>query len=204
MPATIETPPFYFIGNNLSLDFINTEVMASGQRKDLLGHFADFVQWCQAAALLEPPQAARLLADWPGRTAEQALAEIRAFRHTLRQMVEGIIQGEGVQPATVTAINQRLRDQSGFAELRQTPAGFERVFHTVYAEPGRLLTPIAEAAVALLCYSDLGYLKQCESPSCILYFYDTTKNHSRRWCSMAACGNRAKAAAYYQRHSGKE
>lgn len=30
--------------------------------------------------------------------------------------------------------------------------------------------------------------------ACILFFYDTTKNYSRRWCSMSACGNRMKVA----------
>ena len=32
-------------------------------------------------------------------------------------------------------------------------------------------------------------------------FYDTSKNRSAHWCSMAVCGNRAKARAYRQRHS---
>jgi len=42
-------------------------------------------------------------------------------------------------------------------------------------------------------------VKACQNPQCVLLFYDTTKNHARRWCSMAACGNRAKVAAHYQR-----
>ncbi|HNJ42487.1 MAG TPA: CGNR zinc finger domain-containing protein [Acidobacteriota bacterium] len=33
----------------------------------------------------------------------------------------------------------------------------------------------------------------------MIYFYDTTKNHTWRWCSMSLCGNRAKAAAHYRR-----
>jgi predicted RNA-binding Zn ribbon-like protein len=36
-----------------------------------------------------------------------------------------------------------------------------------------------------------------------LYFYDTTKNHTRRWCSMTGCGNRAKAAAFYERKKSR-
>jgi predicted RNA-binding Zn ribbon-like protein len=62
-----------------------------------------------------------------------------------------------------------------------------------------LLVPIAEAAADLLCAGNFEYLRKCENPACVLLFYDTTKNHRRRWCSMAACGNRAKVAQFYQR-----
>ncbi len=36
-----------------------------------------------------------------------------------------------------------------------------------------------------------------ESESCGWLFLDTTKNRSRRWCSMAYCGNRVKALRFY-------
>ena len=51
----------------------------------------------------------------------------------------------------------------------------------------------------VLCYADLALVKKCENPVCVLFFYDTSKNHSRRWCSMSVCGNRMKVAAHYQR-----
>jgi predicted RNA-binding Zn ribbon-like protein len=63
----------------------------------------------------------------------------------------------------------------------------------------QLIVPIAEAAADLLCHGDLSLVKKCGNPRCILFFYDTTKNHARRWCSMAGCGNRMKAAAHYRR-----
>ncbi|WP_280271213.1 CGNR zinc finger domain-containing protein [Nocardia wallacei] len=46
-----------------------------------------------------------------------------------------------------------------------------------------------------------GRIKQCAHPQCVLFFYDTSKNGTRRWHSMAACGNRAKAARHYARKS---
>ena len=63
----------------------------------------------------------------------------------------------------------------------------------------QFLVLIAVAAADLLCHGDLSLVKKCDNPRCILYFYDTTKNHARRWCSMAGCGNRMKAAAHYRR-----
>ena len=43
-----------------------------------------------------------------------------------------------------------------------------------------------------------------EGENCVRYFYDTTKNRRRRWCSMDGCGSRAKAAAYYRRRKAGE
>ena len=44
-------------------------------------------------------------------------------------------------------------------------------------------------------------LKACRDETCVWAFYDTSKNRSAHWCSMAVCGNRAKARKYRQRHS---
>jgi len=40
---------------------------------------------------------------------------------------------------------------------------------------------------------------RCQNPACVLWFFDTTRNGTRRWCSMAVCGNRAKARRHYDR-----
>ncbi|HET9574897.1 MAG TPA: CGNR zinc finger domain-containing protein, partial [Nitrospira sp.] len=71
-------------------------------------------------------------------------------------------------------------------------------------ESSRLLTPLTEAASDLLCYGNLSLVKKCRSNACILYFYDTTKNHTRNWCSMQLCGNRMKVAAHYRKKRKNE
>src|SRR5437867_3930953 len=80
-----------------------------------------------------------------------------------------------------------------------TRNGFERRRLFQPREPIHLLVPVAESASDLLCHGDLALILKCENPRCILYFYDTTKNHARRWCSMTVCGNRMKVAAHYRR-----
>jgi predicted RNA-binding Zn ribbon-like protein len=42
-------------------------------------------------------------------------------------------------------------------------------------------------------------IRRCQHPACVLWFYDTTRNSTRRWCSMTTCGNRAKAQRHYDR-----
>ena len=68
--------------------------------------------------------------------------------------------------------------------------------------PGELLQPIAEAAADLICHQDFRLIRSCEGSACTLVFLDRTKAHARRWCSMAVCGNRAKAAAHRARRDG--
>jgi predicted RNA-binding Zn ribbon-like protein len=96
-------------------------------------------------------------------------------------------------------INELLRKRDGNLEIRRTSSGYQMEFRAKYTEPEHLLGPIAESAARLLSDGDLSLVKKCQNPDCVLYFYDTTKNHGRRWCSMTACGNRAKVAAHYER-----
>ncbi|HWT81116.1 MAG TPA: CGNR zinc finger domain-containing protein, partial [Candidatus Methylomirabilis sp.] len=63
--------------------------------------------------------------------------------------------------------------------------------------PEDLFAPIVDAAAEMLVNLHPGRLRRCES--CILHFYDTSKNGTRRWCSMQICGNRSKVAAYAKR-----
>ncbi|HEY8645240.1 MAG TPA: CGNR zinc finger domain-containing protein [Gaiellaceae bacterium] len=44
-------------------------------------------------------------------------------------------------------------------------------------------------------------VKACRADDCRWAFLDTAKNRSRAWCSMQSCGNRAKVAAYRERHT---
>ena len=42
-------------------------------------------------------------------------------------------------------------------------------------------------------------LKICPADDCQWAFYDTSRNRSRRWCSMDVCGNRSKVRAFRDR-----
>ncbi|HET9949267.1 MAG TPA: CGNR zinc finger domain-containing protein, partial [Longimicrobiales bacterium] len=61
------------------------------------------------------------------------------------------------------------------------------------------LAPLARAAVELLGEAPPERLKRCDAPDCRLWFVDESKGGRRRWCSMARCGNRAKAARHRRR-----
>lgn len=203
MKLQLETSKFYLVGNNLSIDFVNTRIRVSGAPKDLLESFEALVAWAVRTELLDLPQAKALLRDWSGRPkATQVFKRALQFRDVLREMMTDLTQGAAIRPSALEAINLIMKEENGYAEVVRAGSGFEKRYHTNFSEPGRLLAPIAEAAADLLCYGNPAYLRKCETSECHIFFYDVTKNHGRRWCSMAICGNRAKAAAFYRRRCG--
>lgn len=189
---------FVFIGNHACLDFINTEIVQNGRPVDLLTGFEDLVAWLVQAGSLDERTGS--VVRWSGSEGERIVETARAFRSTLREMAREIVRDQHVPPAAVEAINELLRQRPGYAQVYpRQEGGFQKRFEGEIKEAIHLLMPVAEAACDLLCGSDFSLIKRCENPECVLYFYDTTKNHARRWCSMSGCGNRMKATAYYRR-----
>jgi predicted RNA-binding Zn ribbon-like protein len=191
---------FLFVGNRACLDFVNTRVVEGGRPVDLLGGFPDLARWLVEAGLLDAEGARRALEGWRGTPeSDRAFREALSFRAALRETCERIVRGERVEQAIVDRINRLLVLRAGYDQLVRTVDGFERRFRQEVNEGMGLLTPVADSAADLLSRDDLSLVKKCENPECVLFFYDSTKNHARRWCSMAACGNRSKVAAHNRR-----
>lgn len=189
-----------FVGNQPSLDFINTEIMENDRRVDRLETPADLLAWLSEAGMLDANGMEQAAREWGDPAVGAKLLEQgRALRTVLREMAESLIEGRGAPVGALTAINSLLRMRQGYEEVVAEEGRFYKQFHFRSTQPEHLLIPIAEEASDLLCNADLSLVKRCENPACILYFYDTTKNHARRWCSMSACGNRHKQAAHYRR-----
>ena len=195
------TGDFPFVGERLCLDFVNTELIRDGARVDLLGGFDDLLAWSAAARIAGAGQVREMASPWSGRPdAARTFERALRFRKTLRAMAARLASGAGSVPrAALDAINDVLRERVGDLAVVRTKDGYDTRFLARWSGPEQVLVPIAESAAGLLSNGDLALVRKCENPACILYFYDTTKNHGRRWCSMRACGNRAKVAAHYRR-----
>jgi predicted RNA-binding Zn ribbon-like protein len=199
--STHAPAPFVFVGNHRALDFVNTEVAAGGVARDLLASFADLTSWLEQAGALDRASARAARAQWEGkRASDTVLEEARTLRAALRRLADATAQGRPVPRATLERVNELLA--RGAAVERVVP-GAEGAFVTRRSlrlrQPVDLLVPVAEAAADFLCHADLGRVRRCAHPECVLYFLDGTKNGTRRWCDMRTCGNRANAAAYYRR-----
>jgi predicted RNA-binding Zn ribbon-like protein len=96
-------------------------------------------------------------------------------------------------------VNRVLASRPAVSRLVARGGRYLRILEPVRPSSLHFLVPIAESAAWLLEHGDPALVRRCGGPDCVLFFYDTSKNHSRRWCSMDACGGRAKAGAYYRR-----
>lgn len=193
-------PRFLWLGNHRALDFLNTEPVQRGGRVDLLADLSSLVAWSEEAGFLDGATARSVLDRWEG-TSEGALALERArqLRSALRTLVERPHAPKTPGQSALDVLNSALRLDAGHTEVVRARAGFVRQVRVQMDEPMQLLRPIADAAVSLLCDVDPALVKRCESPECVLYFHDVSRNHTRRWCSMELCGNRMKVAAHYHR-----
>jgi predicted RNA-binding Zn ribbon-like protein len=127
------------------------------------------------------------------------LERVIAFREALRRLLLSHNGGEvdRAAVATLDAVARDARVEVGFGadgvpELAPCGQGADAVL-------GRLLAAIARAEAE----GTWGRLKTCPAGDCMWAFYDHSRNHSRTWCTMSVCGNRAKARTYRRRaHSG--
>ena len=196
---TGETTEFRFVGEHLALDFVNTETTERDTVTEALPTYAAAIAWFRAAGVLSAPTARELLRFDGSRQGAEALAALRTFRDVLRAMLDEHRKRGAIGERFVNEINQRLHDCGCTRALVREGNRYAVRVQYEFVRPRDLLMPVANAAAELLAEVDLTRVKRCGGECCDMYFLDTSRNRSRTWCDMAACGNRAKAAAYYER-----
>ena len=191
---------FYFIANDLALDLANTlAVDGEGREVDLISSFDDLIDWALEAEIIDRRQAAEA-----GRTDKASRSSVMKhaieLRSALKSMAAALAAGKIVPEPAIEHINSVLARKDGHFEIVRTSSGYKSELNIGYEDVRDLMLPVAESAMRLLSERDLTLVKRCGNSACVLYFYDTSKRHGRKWCSMSACGNRAKAAAFYNRN----
>ena len=191
---------FYFIGNNLALDFANTLIVDEKDDPfELLRSFDDLIDWASASGMKELKDVVLAMKKLSPEQKADLFKRALHLRAELKKMAQAIAERQSVPASSIESINEVLSQSSGHFELSPTSTGYSVTFRRNASDPSDLLIVIAERAAELLSLGDLSLIRKCQRSACVLYFYDNSKRHGRRWCSMGACGNRAKAAAHYQR-----
>jgi predicted RNA-binding Zn ribbon-like protein len=198
------TQRFLFVGNHPCLDFINTQMIVNGESTDVLESFEDLISWLVQTRVLTKSQADTIRAKLNHNEMTAVLEQAKTFRATLRGLTERIAADKPIPDSAITTINQFLAQRCGYPQLIRKTGRFEQSFYSTAIPSQNVLALLAEAASDLLCRADFTLIKKCGNAACILYFYDTTKNHTRNWCSMQICGNRMKVAAHYRRERNKQ
>ena len=199
LPVTAQAAraPFDFVAERLWLDFVNTDAVVRGG--DTLGDFDHLVRWLEAARVLDGERASTMdrRARQQPTGALAVLGDARRVRAVLRQLAE---RGERSAPVRFEAlgeINRVLGRSAGTRRIELRADGtFARAFVPVGDAFAGLLIPVVESAADALLLGELARVRRCADHRCGRVFQDETRNGGRRWCDMATCGNRAKAARH--------
>jgi predicted RNA-binding Zn ribbon-like protein len=189
----------------LGLDFLNTLATPVDTQIDWIDDGEGLLSWLEQAQVV-PMEALKTLRKraMPGEF-DVVAAQARRLREWFRDFVRARSGRELVAEdlRELEPLNRLLDRDEQFPQLSAKPS--EGVFAVElktlrrWRSPESLLLPIGEAMARFLCTGDLAYVKACESATCTLLFVDRGRGRSRRWCSMAICGNRAKQAAHRNR-----
>jgi predicted RNA-binding Zn ribbon-like protein len=189
-----------FIGGHLAVDFLNTAYGPVGERVEVIGDGKALLAWLQAAGAVNAEQAARLARKLGVKGLDSAAVEARRLREWVRDWLErwraAPTRDYGVE---IAALNKLLGNLNIRRELVRLKEGLEVVTRFEIDSADELLGLLASHVVDLVTQEDPGLLKSCAGEACTLWFVDRTKAHRRMFCSAAACGNRAKVAAFRQR-----
>jgi predicted RNA-binding Zn ribbon-like protein len=201
--ATVHGGPFVFLGERLWLDFVNSEVPTG--EADALHDFDALVAWLELARVIDADRAAgmRRRAKQQPAGAAAAVVDARRVRGALRALAERGATDAAARDEAVAEINRVLGRSAGIRRLEALGDGsFSRAFVPEGDAFAGLMIPLVESAADALIRDELARVRRCADPRCQRVFYDVTRNGARRWCDMATCGNRAKAARHRARGRG--
>lgn len=210
MTPDTERPVPMFVGESPALDFLNSVAAPKGLIIDWLDTEASLLDWFERSGLCEKAELARLRDGSNAADLVQALQALHTFRDLFREF---ITEAAGQKKAPVSdllikelneillggtltmQIDETAKDRLGFID---SVPSYTLKTQFELRTPRDLLVRIASACAKLICEADFSCIRNCEGPTCTMYFLDVSKNHKRRWCSMSICGNRAKAATHRQ------
>lgn len=192
--------------DGLCLDFANTKYWRGlPEPTEELRAPDDLLAWCERQGGVDKPavMAARTRWEAGAAQAETALAASVALREAIYRVFAAIAMRERPKLADLVEINTALAASPTRRGLRREQDSY--VWQIAAPETGEeplpwsLLAPVLWSAGDLLTGSRLPKVRRCANPQCLWLFLDDSKSGNRRWCSMATCGNRAKAHRHYLR-----
>jgi predicted RNA-binding Zn ribbon-like protein len=206
-------PPAIFISGSLGIDFLNSVAIPVDTVVDWISDGQGFLDWLKQAGLLRASDISIIQTNFSTRELDRIAHRARELREWFRAFVK-FHQGKPLSPGALMKL-KTLNDLIGLDQIfwsivlktepsrdksdGSSPLSFRLQPQRRWRTPESVLAPVAEEIARVVCYADFRYIKACDGKNCILSFYDETRRHKRRWCSMAICGNRAKQEAYRKR-----
>ena len=184
-----------------ALAFVNTlAARDTASPAERLVSYDALLDWSHEAGLMKGDDLERLSARAKRRAADAAaiVERARTLRELLHATFRATSEGHAPAPPTLAALSAQL--SAWYPHGRLVPA--DGALQWVYAGDDDLERPLwelARAATRLLTSPLLARVHACAAEDCRWWFFDDTKNGSRRWCDMKTCGNRDKVRRYRAR-----
>ncbi|MBB2482446.1 CGNR zinc finger domain-containing protein [Bacillus sp. APMAM] len=190
------------LGRRLCLDFANTVSWhdSSEKSQELLTSYEKLVNWSLHANILTKQQSLSLLkkAENQPSKAEEVLQQAIELREAIFRIFSLVSNNETPASKDLSIFNEALANAYGMMRIVPGENKFSLEFLNGEERLDGMLPPIVQSAIDILTSEkELSRVKKCEGYPCGRLFFDTSRNRSRRWCSMADCGNRAKAKRFY-------
>jgi len=186
-------------GGALALDFANTVGGTHvSPTHDHLRSYGDIASFAVLAGGLSP-SAAKRLAERAQRDPKRAAAVYElgiALRESVWAVFSALASGESPRDTDLELIGDAAAAGAARSRLVHDKDGVVWSLGSDSDELERPLWDIARSAADLLTSGDHDRIKECASTTCEWVFLDRSRNHSRRWCEMSDCGNRAKARRF--------
>ena len=203
---------YQLLAGHPALDFVNTldNRFSEAGPRELMNSYADLLGFSRQVGLLDPVQAIARASREESAKAQsgKAAAVLRAARE-LREGLAGLLYtalGEPRQPPSLDmqALQRHFLRANEHRELIWGGDGDEAPraqwqWGSFASELELPVWALAQSAESLLTSPTMDHVRMCGSETCRWLFYDTSKNHSRRWCDMKLCGNRMKARRFQKR-----
>ncbi|MCI0615635.1 CGNR zinc finger domain-containing protein [bacterium] len=179
------------IGERLCLDFTNTVGGRNGSEIILekLKTYDDLVVWSVHAGILNRRDAQRLKKKGAQSVVKRALR----LREAIYRICVAALKKESPASADLKLLNHEIHEARNHEFV---DSSFRIRTKSTNKDLDQILWPVALSARQLLISEDLKRLQQCDSENCGWLFVDTSKNHTRQWCDMSDCGNRAKVRRF--------
>ena len=197
-----EAEKHHLIAGVLCLNFANT-LYGHGVTPihEYLAGYPDLVVWSRKVGLLTNSEAEHLIRESARRPAETAAVfhHAIAFRETIYRFFAAIAHNQAPPAADLASLNAARSESLAHSRIRRAAADSESylIGWDSATALDSILWPIALSAAELLTEMNVSRVRQCSG--CDWLFLDTSRNHLRRWCSMSACGNRAKVRRFNER-----
>jgi len=189
---------YELVGGHPALDFLNTiDDWTAAEREDRLAGFPDAVRFGVAAGVITQAEAQAIRS----RRGGEEVGRLRELRGRLERIFGALLARDAPRQADLDRLAQDAGAAAAAARLRVARGRVVRRIEVADAGGATLRWRLAEAAMSLVHSPRWERVKRC--PRCGWFFLDTSKNGSRRWCSMAMCGSATKSRNYYRRTRGR-